>query len=212
MNAPGIVSLISAFGAGVGVGYLIFEGRAHDKLKKEYLASTASMRRAMEASRIDAETPVATEEELMAVTGDIEKPTVIKDARIHSVSLDDQPNVFGGTVQAVHEGPNPYHTAVEATATPAAQFVAGGVNDYGVSYIEEEEYSEEDGRFKGQVTVDMINFSEPAFFMDGVEIRDWDQRLGDSILVDLNAHAATGVLYVRNHERDEDYEVIIDNP
>jgi hypothetical protein len=47
--------------------------------------------------------------------------------------------------------------------------------------------------------------------MDGEPISDWDQRIGDSILVDFFKLVPPGVepvLYVRNHRTDEDYEVV----
>jgi hypothetical protein len=89
-------------------------------------------------------------------------------------------------------------------------FVAGGVNDYGVSYIEEEDYLDEDGRFKGKIDIIMDDHN-PVFLMDGQPIDDWDKRVGDSILVDFYKLVPPGVdpvLYVRNHRTDEDYEVV----
>lgn len=105
---------------------------------------------------------------------------------------------------------NDYHKAFEAVQTPVEMFVEGGVNDYGVSYIEEEDFEDEDGRVKNRVDL-MINDHETIFMMDGVQIADWDNRLGDSILVDFYRLVPPGVepvLYVRNHRTDEDYEVV----
>lgn len=107
--------------------------------------------------------------------------------------------------------PNPYHKTVEATATSHEMFVEGGVNDYGVSYIEEEDYLDDDGRFKGKIDI-MMDDQTPVFLMDGTPIDDWDKRVGDSILVDFYKLVPPGidpVLYVRNHRTDEDYEVVL---
>ena len=109
---------------------------------------------------------------------------------------------------------NDYHKAMAATTTDTDVFVNGGVNDYGISYIEEEEFLEEDGRFKGHITI-VMEETQPSFFMDGSQISDWDQRVGDSILVDfykLVPPGVTPVLYVRNHRTDEDYEVTREIP
>jgi hypothetical protein len=109
---------------------------------------------------------------------------------------------------------NDYHKAMSATETDTDLFVAGGINDYGISYLEEEEYMEEDGRFKGQITIVMED-TQPSFFMNGNQISDWDQRVGDSILVDFHKLVPPGippVLYVRNHRTDEDYEVLREIP
>ena len=106
---------------------------------------------------------------------------------------------------------NAYHKAVEAMETPVETFVDGGVNDYGVSYIEEEDFLDsDDGRFKGHIEI-ILGGNEPTFMMDGEEIDDWDERVGDSILVDMFNRCPPGTsdaLYVRNHRTDEDYEVV----
>lgn len=104
-----------------------------------------------------------------------------------------------------------YGKAIRATETSHETFVAGGVNDYGVSYIEEEDYHDDgDGRFKGRIDI-MMDEHQPIFLMDGQPIDDWDKRLGDSILVDFYKLVPPGidpVLYVRNHRTGEDYEVV----
>lgn len=106
---------------------------------------------------------------------------------------------------------NDYDKAIAATETPVEVFVAGGINDYGISYIEEEDFQdEEDGRYKGRIDI-MMDDHQPIFLMDGAQIDDWDKRLGDSILVDFYKLVPPGVdpiLYVRNHRTGEDYEVV----
>lgn len=106
---------------------------------------------------------------------------------------------------------NPYHKAVTAAETPHEPFVDGGINDHGVSYIEEEDYLDEDGRFKGKIDI-MMDDGTPIFLMDGKQIDDWDKRVGDSIVVDFYKLVPPGIdpiLYVRNHRTEEDYEVVL---
>lgn len=105
---------------------------------------------------------------------------------------------------------NRYSKALELDETKTEIFVDGGINDYGVSYLEQEDYEDEDGRPKYRIDLIMDN-SDAIFLMDGEQIHDWDQRLGDSILVDFYKHVppgTDGILYVRNHRTDEDYEVV----
>lgn len=112
------------------------------------------------------------------------------------------------------ETENPYHIAVSAKETPVEQFVDGGINDYGMSYIEEEDYQEDDGRAKEQIVI-LMDEHNPIFLQDGAEIRDWDERVGDSILVDMFRFCPPGkpqILYVRNHKTDVDYEVVREQP
>ena len=107
---------------------------------------------------------------------------------------------------------NPYHTAVEAISTPLQVFVQGEQNQFGISYINDEDYLDDgDGRFKGRIDIIMRTPEEPLFVMEGEPIDDWEKRLGTSILIDfftLVPPGAEPVLYVRNHRTDEDYEVV----
>lgn len=110
--------------------------------------------------------------------------------------------------------PNDYHKAISAVETPIEVFVDGGVNDYGISYIEEEEYQDDDGRLKEQILIYMDEHN-PIFTMNGEPIDDWDKRIGDSILVDFYKLVPPGIdpiLYVRNHRTDVDYEVVRAEP
>jgi hypothetical protein len=79
-----------------------------------------------------------------------------------------------------------------------------------MEYIDAEDYEEEDGRAKEQVTI-FMGGEEPIFVMDGEQIENWAELIGDHILVDFYQKVPPGetdrVLYVRNHKRDEDYEV-----
>lgn len=202
------------------IGYAAGVITTEDKARKKYEDASASMRRAYEMARhMPEETPSETEEHLVEV------------AAKNGVALEDDGTMFrrddAGQISVydpkdVSYTPapvNPYHHAVTATETGVEAFVTGEVNAQGISYIEEEEYEEEDGFEKNQISVvvDVGNAGEPAlFFMNGVSISDWDVRLGDSILVDLFSHTPPGldtrILYVRNHRLVEDYEVSLESP
>jgi hypothetical protein len=124
---------------------------------------------------------------------------------MHSVS---QRIEEGIQLATVHE--TDYHKAIDAIETPVELFVSGGVNDYGVSYIEDSEFEEANGFEKIRIDI-MIDDHNPLFLMEGQAIDDWDKRLGDSILIDffrLVPPGAPPVLYVRNHAAGEDYEVV----
>ena len=190
---------------GYFTGVLVTDGR----LRKEYEESARSYRRAMELTEVKAEAPSSTEALLEEVT-------------LHSLSLDLEPGPYGGIINtfdadAVAHKPaitNPYHVATTATATAIETFVNGEVNVYGISYIEEEEYLEDDGRAKYSVTI-VMDAHNPTFFMDGLQIEDWDTRLGASIVVDFLDRVPPGinpVLYVRNHKTEEDYELTPEHP
>lgn len=204
------VSYVLTAAGGVVLGIAITE----EKARKKYEEANASYRRAVElAQTLQGEKPVATEAEL-----EEDEPLfqhVSESGEVTDITPGTMPNVWGGTLKIIpEEERNQYHKAVSATETPHNLFVDGAVNDYGVSYIEEEEYQEDDGRYKGQLTL-VISDGEPEFFMDGVMIEDWDERVGQSIVVDFTQLVPPGVnpvLYVRNHTRDEDYEVILESP
>lgn len=77
--------------------------------------------------------------------------------------------------------------------------------------IDDDLYAEEDGRAKEQITVFMGD-GEPYFVQDGMVIEDWREKIGDNVLVmfyqNFGPDAKERVIYVRNHERGEDFEVI----
>lgn len=209
--------------AGVGSSFLIgvITGVAgvrvalEQKLRKEYAEREEMMQAAYEQA-------------LAMGLQEKEQPTrTLSQIELLEISLDETPNAFGEGILTVggdivkeeqedvehtqFAHGNPYHTAVEATATSHELFVDGGVNDYGVSYIEEEDYQDEDGRFKGKIDILMDGEHDAIFVMDGEPISDWAERIGDSILVDFFKLVPPGiepVLYVRNHRTDEDYEVV----
>lgn len=213
---------------GAGAGALGGMFAIEKTVRKEYEESSAAFRRAMELSRVhqmQAEVPVQLEGDLL------EAARTIRDAHMAQAEAMEkaEPQVeigppglasSGGELTREESDDDPpeyinhYAKALEAAETPVDMFVEGGVNDYGVSYIEEDEFYEEDGRFKGQITL-VLEGNGATFFMDGLQIHDWDERVGDSILVDfyrLVPPDVPPVLYIRNHKRDEDYEVTREIP
>lgn len=109
--------------------------------------------------------------------------------------------VVGGT--AILE-PDEYQKA-------AADYMVPGVSDE-ISYISEDEYNEDDGNTKEQITIFLqAGNEEPLFVCGGDPITNWQELIGDTILIDFYRKFmptdTERVLYVRNHRRGEDYEV-----
>jgi hypothetical protein len=80
----------------------------------------------------------------------------------------------------------------------------------GISYITEDDYNEDDGNAKEQISI-MLGGEAPSFIHDGIPISNWAELIGETILVDFHRLIPPGeterVLYVRNHRRGEDFEV-----
>lgn len=198
----------SAFLIGVATGVAGVRTDLERKMRKEYAEREQMMQNAYEQA-LDlqrAERPV---EQEIHLDGDLDKAIEEMETGLEEVEGLGGVLAEGGEIEQV--GGNPYHRALEAVETPVELFVDGGVNDYGVSYIDEEDYlDEDDGRFKGKIDI-LMDEAGPIFMMDGEVIDDWDKRVGDSIMVDffkLVPPNADRVLYVRNHRTDEDYEVV----
>lgn len=204
-----LVGVLSAAGAGLligtGLGIILTE----DKFRKEYQESAESMRRAMELARvINAEVmaPVETEVELENETKEDEGLVLVSPAVIEEKN--DLPfDPAAGLVEVNDFTPqetNPYHVAV-----------AGVQEDPTFALIEEEDYLDHhDGRSKGQITITMEEHN-PIFFEGGMQIKDWDVKIGDNILRDFYTKCPPGkeqVLFVRNNLTDTDYEVIREQP
>ena len=105
--------------------------------------------------------------------------------------------------------PEPAHTDLPAVERFLDE-VASTVSENGISYIEEEEFMEDDGRSKERVDF-MIDTNLPYFFIDGVQVDNWTELLGGSLLADFWTLTPPGdgaVFYVRNHLNNTDYEVI----
>lgn len=194
----------SAFAIGVITGVAGVRVDLERKLRKEYAEREQLMQNAYEQA-LEMGLDKATEEPAEDET------KLIKDIEILELSLDAQPNAFGEGILTVggdivkegEDGPtaNPYHVAVESSGTPDGSF----------SYIDEEDYQDEDGRFKGQIDILINGDQDPIFMMDGKPIDDWEDKIGESILRDFYSMVPPGadpILYVRNHRTDEDYEVV----
>ena len=197
----------SAFAAGVISGVAGVRITLERKLRKEFDEREQLMQnayeQALEMGLTEKEPRRLTEEEL--------EERLPKDIELLEISLDETPNAFGEGIltvggEIVKEGEpeektvNLYHTAVQSE----------GVPDGSVSYIDAEDYEDEDGRFKGKIDILINGDQDPIFLMDGSPIDDWTERIGESILRDFYALVPPGeepILYVRNH-RTDDYEVV----
>lgn len=192
-----------------GIGYFAGVLATKEKAKAEYEESARSYRRAMEMTREPVgEAPVDSEVDLEIDFGRT-KPVVdhVEGVAI-TVELHDP-------VTAAYEPltRNPYHATQQEIDKPRVEF-SSEPNDAGISYIDEEEYLEEDGRFKGSVVI-VMSAEEPTFFMDGTLVADWEHMLGASIVQDFIAMVPPGpnpILYVRNHNTDSDYELTPELP
>lgn len=215
-----------AGGVGIGgiVGFLAGMASIEKKVREEYVEANASYRRAVDLAR---ERPVTNvfnqykdtvkeKDELEVAEGKDPFEKLVGGPQVYEAPEDGTIMTSPVQITPVDQEPvkNDYHKAIEAVDTPTEVFVDGGVNDYGVSYIEEEEYHEEDGFEKSQIIL-MMDEHNATFFEGGQKIHDWDEKLGDSIIVDFYKHVPPGVpqvLYVRNHRTGTDYEVIKETP
>lgn len=201
------VGVSAAFGAGtligIGVGTLLVE----KKLKAEYDEATKAHWRVVQSVKIDAETPALNEEDLIHIrpTRTAEDGTImLEGGPIESVAEEKEPIQL---VTAPAQTTNPYHTAVQQTAGPAGIF----------SYAElsEEDYYDEDGRAKEQITM-VFTDGEPIFFKDGAEldVSDAMDMVGGTIVDDMRKAVGEGnpVLYLRNNQTETDYEVLFEQP
>ena len=78
--------------------------------------------------------------------------------------------------------------------------------------IDDDQYAEEDGRAKEQIQVFMGD-GDPYFVQDGIVMDDWQEKIGENILVMFYQnfppdHKEPRVIYIRNNERGEDFEVL----
>jgi hypothetical protein len=206
----------SAFGLGTVVGGLVVRVLLEKKMRDNPVEKIVFYQ-----TNINGEAPVETEDELVEQI-DFNEETHIVEPIIINNTAEYVKNDYhkaveeegGKFVDLGETSGNDYLRAVAAVETPIDLFVDGGVNNYGVSYIEEEDFLEEDGRYKGHIDIIMDEYN-PVFLMDGQQIDDWDKKVGDSILVDFFTKVPPGaddVLYVRNHRTEEDYEVVRVNP
>lgn len=192
------VGVTAAFGAGLGIGAGLWSILREEQLKAEYKESTESFMRAIRAAQTKVEVHVDTkdfkegvEKAEQAVEDLKEKLTPAEAVRV--ADLDEY----------TPESKNPYHEAVDE---PAASW----------TYLEEEDYHDDDGRYKGQITLLPGDDGKPVFVENDIEINDWEQKVGPSILRDFYTMVAPNtvpaVLYVRNNLTESDYEVIREIP
>lgn len=187
------VGVTAAFGAGLGIGAGLWSVLREEQLKLEYQQSTQSFIRAMELAR--AESPRVVEnvpEEVLRTVPDDEAPIVPTEG-IRTTDIQDfKPDSV-----------NPYHIEPEK---PEPSW----------TYLEEEDYHEDDGRYKGQITLLPGDDGKPVFVENDIEIADWEEKIGSSILRDFYAlvppNTVPAVLYVRNNITESDYEVIRELP
>lgn len=196
------VGVTSAFGAGIllgmGLGAILLE----DRTRKKYEESMRSHRRAIEMAR---EAPVPAEP----------KTDVFEVPQGKQLNLNEGPveqfhapaNVVktkGDTADFTPGTENPYHVAVDDPSDPRPTFI----------YLTEEDFEQDDGRAKNQIAI-LMDGQQPVFIENGGEIRDWEEKIGMHVLRDMYALCPPGerpVLYIRNVQRDEDYEVVVEQP
>lgn len=199
------MGVLSAFGIGAIVGGVAVRVLVEEKIAKEYDESLASVTRAYETSL----NQIQNEEGYV---------------HFSDIQVEDRSANFGQRVvwdakekdEYVKQA-NVYHTPVVEDTTPVNVFVEGTPNQFGISYIEEEEFDEEDGRQKYSISMVIDpETMDVTFFCNGVEMGDWGVRLGPSIVTDFIEHVPHNlpnqILYVRNHQTDEDYEVVRELP
>lgn len=206
---------------GATVGFVVGRTVLEAKVRGEYAESAEAFRNAMlMAQKVEPEAPEEHEEQL-DLFEEIRKTEsytdiLTEDGRklasqredLIAEGVDPKELLIPSAPTIELPSDNPYHSAV--TLDDIVPHVEGGINDYGMSYIEEEDYQDEDGRVKARIDI-MMDDHNTIFLEDGVQIDDWDAKIGDSILVDffrLCPPGSDGILYVRNHRTDVDYEVV----
>lgn len=204
------VGVSAAFGAGTLIGIGLGAILTEDKFRKEYKESTASFQRAMELvhKAPQSEPPAESEEELVRSDDKKLDVTITVDTEKFAEGVEkakeEVHNITGLPASEFKpQAENPYHVALEK---PAASW----------TYLEAEDYEEEDGRYKGQITIlPDDETQQPIFIENGIQISNWEEKIGGSILRDFYTMVKPGqapVLYVRNNVTDEDYEVIREMP
>lgn len=181
---------------GVGLSWGEATRQAEQSAKKRYEEQLEIHKRALDRSgrtiNFTVEGPKETE-------GELDKPDTSEDAI-----------TVGGEMIVETPIASPDYLAAAATYGERENFV----NDtaLGMAYIEEEDYEESDGREKEQVLIFMDSDGNARFTINGEEIDNWKELVGEHILVDLYKAGMTDptgdpILYVRNHQQDVDFEV-----
>lgn len=183
-----------SIGVGIGQQWARVElDRYYRKKGEEFVSQQYRAMQDAFMAREKGESPVEHEHELETGIGGID--ITVPDEWVKEVET------TGG--EAVLE-PDEYQKAT-------ADYMVPGVTN-SIAYISEDEYNEDDGNAKEQITIFLqAGQEEPLFVLGGDTIQNWSELIGDTILVDFfRMFAPTEterVLYVRNHERGEDYEV-----
>ena len=197
------VGVVSAFGAGLGIGAGLWSVLREEQLKKEYKESTESFMRAIRlAQKTEVHVHVKEDE-------DIPLQEVVP-RNPGNPATDFVARAVGDPIKVTEvenfkpEDENPYHQAV---AQPQPSW----------TYLEQEDYEDDDDRVKRQITImPGDDGMTPVFVMDDIEIADWEERIGSNILRDFYSlvppDVVPAVLYVRNNVTQEDYEVIREVP
>lgn len=230
MSAQGVGAFLCGLGGGLIFGALLAHAEATStaeiRSKNRYEEQLELHKRILQRAHEDflrgqlAEHPVETEDELVVDGIYVYDLQGNKDPRLVELERQDAENraakfllsedvkVGGEIIAETPIAPPDYVGTASLYADPGT-FI-NGEQVLSLEYIEAEDYEEEDGRAKEQITI-FMGGDEPIFVMDGEPIENWAELIGDHILVDFYQRVPPGeqdrVLYVRNHKRDEDYEV-----
>lgn len=203
------IELAGAFAGGAVASFLIVGSWLERKYQEELKFNIESLENSYDAA-------VALRDAKDRLKNDIEKE--LDNVVLHgdglpgvwdsdkSIADVDAPDFIGSIND---QSTNPYHHAV-VSSEDAEPVVVNADADYGVSYIDEEDYHDEDGREKKQIDI-MFDDDQPVFIMDSEQIDDWSMRIGESILIDFFKLCPPGtpaILYVRNQRTEVDYEVV----
>lgn len=216
------IDLTIAFAGGLAVGVIGIGTWLEGKYKKELALNIEVVSNAYQTAlnlheqELDRQKNVF---EQNMVTNQVEAPRRLMDSMGKPIAEASPPDFLRDVnVTSVANEPvkNQYHQALEHAQEEAPELVVeGGVNDYGISYIDEDDYlDEEDGRYKGKIEI-LMTENGPQFTMEGDPLENWEQKVGDSILVDMYNKCppgTEGILWVRNHRTNEDYEVVREEP
>lgn len=193
-----VLKVVGGISIGVGIGTQwarVELDRYYRQKGEEFVSQQYRAMQTAWSDRSEAEHPVETEEEL-----DAEEQAAVRAMDEADLSRD-AINVGGEAVLAPVE-----------YATAASEY-AGPTMVSGIGYIDEDTYGEEDDGFtKEQITIFLQAGNEEPIFVNGGEtITNWQELIGDTILVDffrlIPPQETERVLYVRNFDRSEDYEV-----
>lgn len=208
MKAYQVGAVLFAAGGGLLAGVALSWGEALRQAEKsasekydESLESHIRALRQVRAVNIEPEGPHETEEHLDL--GDTSEDAI---------------KVGGEMVveTAVDPKSNPYWSPPDYISKAKEYGSDTNVAALSITFIDEDDFHEEDGREKEQVMIHSGEDGEPLFIAEGVVMEDWKAVLGDNLMVEFYRRFPPGtetrVIYVRNNTRDVDYEVIQDTP